>query len=615
MNGICGWLGEQLSQVDARKILEGMSSLFYFESDLDKTFRSTPTSSIAVVSEGFGHAGCFCDERYLVCWEGRIHWASEELTRKAEESGHAETIALAYHKLGADALEKLLGVFAVALVDLAEQSLLLAIDRMGVRPLYFCTTSDGIVFGSTAKSVNFHPALQRPVDPQAVYNYLYSHMVPSPRAIYQGLQKLQPAEYVFFKDGVTKKQFHWQPQYIDSSQTPEKELIDEFNLLLRRAVGRLAEGTGKTGSFLSGGTDSSTVAGLMSELGPSDTYSIRFDVEGYDESHYAQIAAQHFGTRHHEYILTPDDVVQFVPKLAQVYDEPFGNASAVAAYFCARMAKEDGVETVLGGDGGDEIFAGNARYAKQKLFEYYHVIPSGIRDSLIEPILVALPSKYIPAIRKLQSYVQQARVPLPDRLETYNFLHRTPPSEILHPDLLASVNLDEPIELNRLTYKHAQTQSHLNRMLYLDLKITLADNDLRKVTRACELAGLDVGYPLLDEDIVAFSTRVPTSLKLKGQKLRYFFKKALEDFLPQETLQKQKHGFGVPCGVWIKEHKGMRELANDSLWSLRERNYIASTYLERLMQLHDTEHTDYYGVMIWVLMMLEQWCLYESTLQ
>jgi asparagine synthase (glutamine-hydrolysing) len=607
MNGICGWLGGHLSQADAEEVLDGMSSGFHFGFEQDRTFHSTATSSIAVVSERFGQAGKFCHERYLVCWEGKIYWNSEELSQKADESGHAETIAFAYQQLGLKTLDELLGVFAIALVDLAEQSLLLTVDRMGIRPLYYGRSGGGIVFGSTARSVNFHPSLRRSVDPQAVYNYLYSHMVPSPRAIYQGIQKLQPAEYVLFKDGELTKDFFWQPHYVDESDTPEKELIDEFNSLLRIAVRRSVEGAGKTGSFLSGGTDSSTIAGLMSELGPTDTYSIRFDAKGYDESDYAQIAAQHFGTRHHEYALTPRDVVQIVPKMAQAYDEPFGNASAVAAYYCARMAKEDGIDTLLGGDGGDEIFAGNARYAKQQLFEYYHAIPSNIRKGLLEPILFALPNKPILTIGKLQSYVQQAKVPLPDRLETYNFLHRTPPGEILHPDLLASVNINEPIELNRATYDRAQTQSQLNRMLYLDLKITLADNDLRKVTRVCELAGVDVDYPLLNEDIVTFSTQVPTSLKLKGQKLRFFFKKALEDFLPQKTIQKQKHGFGVPCGLWISQHSGMRELANDTLCSLRQRNYIAEPYLERLLQLHQTEHTHYYGVMVWVLMILEQW--------
>ena len=144
-------------------------------------------------------------------------------------------------------------------------------------------------------------------------------------------------------------------------------------------------------------------------------------------------------------------------------------------------------------------------------------------------------------------------------------------------------------------------------MLYLDLKITLADNDLRKVTRACELAGVEARYPLLDERLVDLSTRVPTPLKLKGQKLRYFFKKALRDFLPQETLKKAKHGFGVPCGLWMKNHSGMRELAYDSLSSLRERNILAGPYIDQLRHLHQTEHADYYGVMIWVLMTLEQW--------
>jgi asparagine synthase (glutamine-hydrolysing) len=209
-------------------------------------------------------------------------------------------------------------------------------------------------------------------------------------------------------------------------------------------------------------------------------------------------------------------------------------------------------------------------------------------------------------ISKIKGYVKQAKIPLPDRLESYNFLTRTPLGDIFEKDFLAEINADDPLNLLRNSYSQPQTSSSLNRMLFLDLQFTLADNDLRKVNRMCELAGVDVKFPLLDEDIVRFSAALPPHLKVNGFKLRYFFKQALRDFLPSEILTKSKHGFGLPFGIWMDEHPPLRQLSMDSLSSLRGRNIIKAQYLDNL-QKHHREHKSYYGVMIWVLVMLEQW--------
>ncbi len=274
--------------------------------------------------------------------------------------------------------------------------------------------------------------------------------------------------------------------------------------------------------------------------------------------------------------------------------------------YCAELAKDDGIGTLFGGDGGDEIFAGNERYAKQKIFEHYYLIPEPIRRILLEPLAGVLPGNGFP-VGKAKSYIRQARTPLPERLESYNFLNRIPPSEIFAPEFLESVHTSAPLTLLRQRYQEAPSDSVLHRLLYLDFKFTLADNDLRKVSRTCEMAGVDVRYPFLDPGLVDFANRVPPDLKLKGQKLRYFFKRASEGFLPPEILAKPKHGFGVPCGRWMRDYPPLHELAYDSLASLSRRGYISGTFIERLKKLHEGEHGDYYGVMVWVLMMLELW--------
>jgi asparagine synthase (glutamine-hydrolysing) len=417
------------------------------------------------------------------------------------------------------------------------------------------------------------------------------------------VRKLLPGHSAEWRDGALHEAPYWRQHYEETARGGLASLGSEFRSLLRDAVARNV-GAGKTGAFLSGGTDSSTVAGYLSEVTgrAAPTYSIGFDAAGYDESDYAELSARHFGTAHHSHRMQADDLLAALPLIARACDEPFGNASIVAAYQCARLAADDGVHTLLAGDGGDELFAGNARYATQRIFESYQRLPSLLRTALIEPF-----ARSALAPRKLASYVAQACVPLPDRLESYNFLLRESTAVIFTPGFLASVDTGAPLAGLREVYQAADAASTLNRMLWLDLKITLADNDIRKVNGACALAGVAVRYPLLDEALLDFSARLPPALKLRGGQLRWFFKDALKDFLPPATLAKKKHGFGLPFGLWLREHAGLRALANDALDSLAQRGIVRAEYLAQLRTLHAGEHAGYYGVMIWVLMMLELW--------
>ena len=247
-----------------------------------------------------------------------------------------------------------------------------------------------------------------------------------------------------------------------------------------------------------------------------EAYSIGFSAEGYDEMAFARITAKHFDIKLNEYYVTPQDVVDALPLIATSYDEPFGNSSALPAYFCAKMAVENGVNTLLAGDGGDEIFAGNERYVRQNVFEHYSKVPALLRKALVEPITELLPNAIAP-VAKASSYIAQANMPLPDRLQSYNFLHRHPATEVFTEDFLAEVNTALPLEIQREIYHRPTDAGRLNRMLYLDWQITLADNDLRKVSHMCSLAGVDVVYPMLDDALVEFSCKIPQSLENQGQ--------------------------------------------------------------------------------------------------
>jgi asparagine synthase (glutamine-hydrolysing) len=434
-------------------------------------------------------------------------------------------------------------------------------------------------------------------------------MVPGPDTIYQGQKRLLPGEYLVYSKGGIETVKYWEMRFREDERRPFQELKQEFLEVLHSSV-RTAIGDDEAGAFLSGGTDSSTIAGILGEVSgqPARTYSIGFDATGYDEMGYARIAARHFGTRHQEYYVTPEDIVSAIPQVAAVFDQPFGNSSALPAYYCAQMAKSDGLGRMLGGDGGDELFGGNVRYAKQHIFSLYEQAPLLLRKGLIEPIVFGLPGGgALPLIRKARSYVEQASIPMPARTETYNLLERYGGEAIFTPEFLDAINPGYPSRLLDETYHENGAGSLINRMLAFDRKFTLADNDLPKVAKACELAGMDVAFPLISDEIVAFSLRLEPQLKLKGTKLRYFFKEALRGFLPDDIIAKQKHGFGLPFGVWLQTHKNLQDLAWDSLSDLKSRNVIRGDFIEKLLQQHLEEHAGYHGTMVWVLMMLEQW--------
>jgi asparagine synthase (glutamine-hydrolysing) len=604
MSGLLGWI-DRVADVDAAETLGYMAQAAHVETALNIGAASPPTALAAWQTHdpvSVHNAGSI-----IASIVGQARWEIPELQRQGEQTGFAASIIEAYRAYGPSFLERLHGPFALALADTRAQVAMLAIDRMGIQPLAFARTRKGIVFASDARAVAAHPDVDNALSPQGLFNYMYFHMVPSPGSIFTGVEKLLPGEYAVWDQGLLERKFYWRLSYRDDGggdNTLNKS--ERFKLLLSGAVSAAADSP-QVGTFLSGGTDSSTVTGFLTQsLGRAiDTFSIGFDADGYDEMEYARVASRHFGTRPHEYYLTPADVVAAIPTIAAAYDEPFGNASAIPAYYCAKLAHDAGINVMLAGDGGDEIFGGNARYAKQKVFELYWQLPAWARQNLIEPLSGALPE--VGLLRKAKSYVAQARIPLPDRLETYNFLRREPLDQILTPDFLAQMQTDQPESLLREVYDRTESQSFINRMLHLDLKFTLADNDLRKVSRACELAGVAVRYPLLDEALVAFSAELTPDEKVCGQNLRHFFKQSLNDFLPREIIDKSKHGFGLPFGLWMQTHPELGALANDSLSALRKRGIVQPLYIDRLLDQHRGGHASYYGVMIWVLMMLEQW--------
>ena len=540
---------------------------------------------------------------------GRPHWPSAALRERAAAEGHAAAALVAWRNAGEDLLQEMRGNFALILIDTRTRRVLLAVDRTGIERLCFARVGSALVFSNSARAVARHPVVLAPVSRQALYEYLYCHMVPSPDTAFSGVEKLLPAECAIFSGAAPVRRFYWQLAYDARGIGEEATLRQRFLALTEQAVMRQYDPRQATGAFLSGGTDSSTVSGMLGKVSgqAARTFSIGFQAEGFDELEYARITARHFGAESNEYYVTADDLIEAMPLIAAAYDEPFGNASAAPTYFCAKMAREHGIGVVLAGDGGDEFFGGNERYAKQGVFEHYHRAPLALRK-LLEPLVMNFPlGASITPVRKAQSYIRQARIRLPDRMETYNFLHRDPLQEIFEPDFLAAVDTERPLELAREAYFRCASPAMIERKMHLDHKITLADNDLRKVTRMCEAAGVEVRFPLLDDDLVEFSGELSPRQKVDKGRLRVLFKDALRGFLPDATIAKSKHGFGLPFGIWLNHHAPLKALTDDALDSLGKRGIVKPDYLAFLRREHATGHASYYGVMIWVLVELELW--------
>ena len=608
MSWICGWANGS-SESQGAPILDEMLKPVRGAEARSSSSQFIGSNAIAVLPDLIP-ISILASGNLLIAVQGVLRWHSSHLEEVPAAQSPARAAMEAYRAYGVECLRHLSGPFSLALLDASTQTCLLAIDRMGIRTMCYATPPGQLVFGSSAESVAAHPGVRRALSPQAIFDYLYSHVVPSPGTIFQGVQKLLPGECLIFREGDVLRRFYWHLAYHEQNSESFEVLSSRLHQGLREAAQRSLEGETAVGAFLSGGTDSSTVAGLIAELrgAPTRTYSIGFSANGFDEMRYARITSRHFKTQAHEYYLTPQDVVDAIPIIAEAYDEPFGNDSAVPTYFCAKMAHADGVRLMLAGDGGDEIFGGNVRYAKQKLFEIYSHFPASLRHTLIEPLAAAIPDGVrIAPLRKAKSYIEQATIPLPDRLESYNFLHRAPLDEIFHREFLAEIDPDHPGQLMREVYQRANSRSPVNRMMHLDLKITLADNDLRKVSRMCDVAGVQVHYPLIDEALVEFSGELPPSLKIKRLRLRYFFKQALRDFLPPETISKTKHGFGMPFGIWLRDHKRLAELVHENLLAFERRSIMRPAYINHLLRQHETTHATYFGIMIWVINMLEQW--------
>nr|NJM03667.1 hypothetical protein [Desulfobacula sp.] len=541
---------------------------------------------------------------------------SLDIRKDSDDIGNV--LWLLYKKQGIEFIDQLRGPFGFALWDNEKKSLIVATDPFGIRPVIYCKRNDVYMAASRIRMLCLDDSLSKEISPDAIYHYLFYQAICSPLTIYKDVQKLEPGKGHSITGPTFKEFTHYDIRYHpDGSKTEEHWKKDIFDNVMQAVnVFLPLSPHDKTGCFLSGGTDSSTIAGMVTRLAgkPAKTFSIGFDDPKYNEMEFADHAVNAFGLNQSQYYVTPSDTLNLINSLADIYDEPFGNASVVPAYYCALMAREKGIDFMIGGDGGDEIFGGNERYVTNLIFERYFQIPFALRRYILEPTLKYLPSKGI--FHKASRYIRRANIPNPDRFYSYNLLAEADNAEILTPEFMNHVNTCCFMDIARKHYQKAAPAHDTDRLLYMDMKFTITDNDLRKVTQMVEAAGGRVRYPYLDRDLVDFTATIPPDLKVKYGKNRYIFKQAMKGFLPDAIINKSKHGMGLPISNWFRTEKILSEFLMDHLFSGAPKihDYIRPEFMDTILKaFKEDDTTAYYGDTLWVYLILELWLRQEDS--
>ena len=616
MSGICGvWGTNQSGRVAATLEAVGRGLSLAPE---ERCEAMTAQEAGVAVSARFDTQQLYRDESVLVACDADLYNEAElrglagTQGAIAEKEQTAALLAALYGRMGPDFAGKLNGNFAVVLWDRRERRLVAAVDRFGVKRLVYFQTGRMLAVASRIDALLRAGEITPEVNPRAIANFLNFGVNLAPETVFEGVRRLMPGTVLIATDKSARVAPYWDMRYGGADHVSEEVLAGQLEDLVAKAVAAQVkdESYAELGAFLSGGTDSSTVVGMMSRLerGPVKTFSIGFDEERFSELEYAAITARKFQADHHTYIVSAADCFEALPKMVRFFDEPFANSSAIPCYFCARLAAQDGVRTLLGGDGGDELFGGNERYRTDKIFYAYQSVPKLLRRGAIEPALDLLPVNGGP-LGKAKRYVRRANMPAVERFFSYNFLSAHAPGEVFEPDFLETLRGYSILEAPARYYNEGPAREHLDRLLYVDVRITLGDSDLPKVTQMAEMAGVQTRFPFLDPAVAEFSGALPAHLKVKGLEKRYLFKRAFRNLLPDEVLRKKKHGFGIPVADWLKSDTRMREFSRDILFSSRalERGYFRRGFMEELIRLHEADDTAYYGDNVWSFLVLEMW--------
>jgi asparagine synthase (glutamine-hydrolysing) len=531
-----------------------------------------------------------------------------ELRKLLAGAGHSfntesdtEVLVHGYEEWGEEMVERLNGMFAFAILDRRKGVVVLARDRMGIKPLHYAIDGKRFVFASELKALLRDPALRKGIDPAALDDYLSYEFVPSPSSIVRGINKLQPAHTLTWsvQQGTCRQRRYWSPQ-LNLDRTADHRSIEvdceELRSVLRESVRKELISDVPLGVFLSGGIDSSAVAVMMTQLGGDvKSFSVGFADRSFDESAHARLVAKHLGTEHRELTLEPGMLLDLVPRLPDLLDEPLGDASIIPTYLLSEFTRRH-VKVALGGDGGDELFAGYPTMQAHRLAGYYLKAPRLLREGLVEPVVRRLP-------------VSRDNLSFDFRAKRFVGGAAYPPAE-RHQRWMGSFDREERTALLARDVRQVDIDpagpDPLNQVLLLDMRLYLENDILVKLDRASMMASLEGRVPLLNNDFVQYATHLPLNMKLRGLRSKFLLKRALRGILPASILSRPKKGFGIPVANWFRGPLKEQMLSVLSPERVKREGFFDPSGVKRLIDDHLDGRRDN-RKQLWTLFAFELW--------
>ncbi len=556
------------------------------------------------------------DKSIVVVMNGELY-NFREVRADLEKRGHqfetqtdTEILPHLYEEYGDAMLEHINGMFAFALWDKNRKKLLIARDRFGEKPLYYGVFDGKLIFASEPKVLLANPAVKAEINLDALRSYLSFDYVPAPHSIYKNIHKLPAAHLLILENGEVKTRRYWNVLFKRNGNIPTIEkAAEELRELLADAVRMRMVSDVPLGILLSGGVDSSTVAAFATQFSSEKvkTFSIGFEEDSFDESKFARQVAAHLSTEHYEEKLSVGKAADLISEIGTWLDEPLSDGSLIPTFLLSRFVRKH-VTVALGGDGGDEIFAGYPMYFAHKVAGVYGKIPSVLRNNLIEPIVKNLPvsSKNLSFDYKAKRFVAASKHDSVTRHHSFfGSFSIDQQRHLLSRDILAQTSDDIYKDAKELL-KITDAPTEIERMQFLDLNFYMAEDILTKVDRASMAVSLEVRAPFLDPRIAQFAARLPLEYKLKGSRGKYVLKRAMKDLLPKNILHRPKKGFGIPIAEWLKTR--LNPLMHDLLDSNRLKNQglFDAAFVQKLIKEHETNAASHHK-QLWTLLVFQLW--------
>ncbi|MEJ7623693.1 MAG: asparagine synthase (glutamine-hydrolyzing) [Pyrinomonadaceae bacterium] len=624
MCGITGWinLDESKANGHTEAVLHAMcetiihrgpnSEGIWMDSDVALGMRR-----LSVIDLETGDQPVFSEDKSVIAMMNGELYNYREIRAELEKKGHhfvtksdTEIIPHLYQAYGDDFVDHLNGMFAIALWDTNRKRLVIARDRFGEKPLYYGVFDGLLLYASEPKALLAHPSVNTELDLDALRHYLSYDYVPAPRSIYKGISKLPAAHILTVEKGEIKTRRYWNVTWNKNGHKPSlNNAAKELRELLSDAVRMRLVADVPLGILLSGGVDSSTVAAFAVQHAAEKvkTFSIGFEEDSFDESKYARQVAQHLGTEHYEATLSVETAADLISDIGSWLDEPLSDGSLIPTYMLARFVRRH-VTVALGGDGGDELFAGYPMYFAHKVANAYSRVPGIIRSGLIEPVVARLPvsDKNLSFEYKAKRFVRSSRFDVVQRHHSwFGSFTLDEQQRLLTPRVRDNASSDIYRGANDLLAL-CDARNDIERMQFLDINFYMAEDILTKVDRAAMAVSLETRAPFLDPRVGQFAASLPMNYKLRGNEGKYILKKAVEGLLPREILYRKKKGFGIPIAEWLKGR--LNPLMHDLLSAtrLKDQGLFNPAYVEQLMTEHEKGIASHHK-QLWTLLVFQLW--------